>query len=436
MKHFLNQLWIVIGAFVAAVLVSWLVYMPNADERGIWQAESGGQIITLGRLQAKLYSETGASCTQQLAFPAHLKLVEWAEGATVAVSGDTLLLDVDGALSPLPFKRLDTLPTSCSPANPDAPAAIVFDAFWSAMDTHYAFFDLHGVNWDARRNLAPTNDITDEALYALLSDTLAGIDDGHVQLATPYGYMSPAQPPAWFTPPLDRASLTQIARDAVGTPLTPVDQTGIEYTLLPDGIGYVLIRHMNIDTPFGVRSEPATATAFAQVATALQSAKAIIIDVRYNPGGSDSVAFGIASHFTATPVDAFAKSTRDGAGQTAPFTATLQPYDTTPLTQPVILLTTELTGSAAEILTLAMRELPQITTMGTPTSGGLSDVLGVTLPNGWELGLSNQTYTTLQGDLYEGVGIPVDVPLKIDADALLTGQDPQIRAAFAHARAQ
>lgn len=436
MKRFLNQLWIVIGAFVAAVIVSWVIYMPDADERGVWRAETGGQIITLGRLQANLYSETGASCTQQLAFPAHMKLVEWAEGATVEAIGDTLLLNIDGALAPMAFMRIAALPDTCGPVDPDATPRQVFDALWSAMNDHYAFFDLHGIDWDTRKTLAPTGDMTDEALFALLSDTIAGLDDGHVQLASPSGVMSPAQPPVWLTAPLDRSRLTQIARNAIGTPLTPVDLSGIEFTLLPDGIGYVLIRHMNIDTPLGARSQPASAAAFAAVAAALQTASAIIVDVRYNPGGSDAVAFGIASHFTGQPVDVFTKTTRDGAGQTAPFAATLQPYDNSPLTQPVILLTSELTASAAEIFTLALRDLPQVTTMGTPTSGGLSDILGVTLPNGWQLGLSNQTYRTVQGALFEGVGIPPDMPEPIDTQALRAGQDTILRAAFARARAQ
>lgn len=438
MKRLLNQLWIVIGSLVGTFIVTWVIYMPNADERGVWRAQTGGMIITLTALQAKTYSENSASCVHDLTFPAHMKLVEFAEGATVSSTGDTLSLRIDGSLGALAFTRIDALPATCGPADPAASPRMVFDALWAAMDEHYAFFDLHGIDWDARRALAPAPDarLTANALFALLSDTLMGLDDGHVQLGTPVGSFSPARRPDWLTGTLNRDALTQTARDTVGIDLARVDLTGIEYALLPDGIGYILIRHMSLDTPFGAKEEPAMARAFAEVAAAMATADAIIIDLRYNPGGSDSVSFGIASHFTATPVDVFTKTTRDGAGQTDPFTATLRPFHTTPLAQPVIVLTSQLTGSAAEVLTMAMRELPQVTTMGGATSGGLSDILGFKLPNGWNLGLSHQTYRTMSGDLYESVGIPPDVPFAIESAPLLIGEDPLLRAAFARARGQ
>ncbi|SMX31662.1 S41 family peptidase [Octadecabacter ascidiaceicola] len=442
-KRLLNQLWVVIGAVVAAFIASWVIYMPDAEQRGVWRAQSGGSIITLNRLQAKLYSESSHSCVEQLTFPAHLKLVEFAEGATVSVEDDTLMLRVDGALDPTPYTRIDTLPAACAPAGNATPRE-VFDAMWTAMGEHYAFFDLHSVNWDTRRALAPAPDavLTDAELFDLLGQALDGLDDGHVQLGSPIGYFSPSKTPEWFTQNpyftrdgyLIRADLDRTAHETVGIPLTSVELTGIEYALLPDGVGYISIRHMGFDTPFGARSEPAMAQAFIEVADTMAEANSIIIDLRYNPGGSDSVSFGIASHFTDQPLDVFTKTTRDGDTQTAPFTAILQPFDATPLSQPVIVLTSKLTGSAAEILTMALRELPQVTVMGEATSGGLSDILGFKLPNGWDLGLSHQTYRTMDGSLYEAIGIPPDVPFTIEATPLINGEDPLLRAAFERAR--
>lgn len=311
--NLMRQLWTVIGALVVAFVVTWVIYMPDAEERGVWRAATGGSIITLDVFQAKLYRETPTSCVHDLSFPAHLKLVEFVEGATVTGEGDQLMLRVDGALDPTPYVKIEALPDTCGPANPDATAADVFDALWSAIDSLYAFFDLHGVNWDERCALAPTGPLTDDALFALLSQTLEGLDDGHVQLVSPLGYLSPAAAPDWFPDPVpfDRNDLRQAARDTVGADLIRIDQTAIEYALLPDGIGYVMIREMDLITPMGAREEPAMALAFAQVADALEYASAIIIDIRYNPGGSDGVAFGVASHFTDQTIDVLTKTTRD-----------------------------------------------------------------------------------------------------------------------------
>ena len=172
------------------------------------------------------------------------------------------------------------------------------------------------------------------------------------------------------------------------------------------------------------------ALAFAEVADAMENAEALIIDLRYNPGGSDAVSFGIGSHFISAPTDVLTKTTRDGDTQTPPFTATMYPFDASPLSQPTLVLTSQMTGSAAEIFTMALRDVPNVTVMGEATGGGLSDILGFTLPNGWDFGLSHQTYATMDGAVYEAVGIPPDVPFEIEAAPLLAGEDPLLRAAF------
>jgi C-terminal processing protease CtpA/Prc len=100
------------------------------------------------------------------------------------------------------------------------------------------------------------------------------------------------------------------------------------------------------------------------------------------------------------------------------------------LGQPVVLLTSRLTGSGAEIFTMAMRDLPQVTVMGENTGGGLSDILGVSLPNGWKFGLSNQEYATSDGSIYEATGIPPEIVITIDPDALARGEDPVLQAAI------
>ncbi len=99
----------------------------------------------------------------------------------------------------------------------------------------------------------------------------------------------------------------------------------------------------------------------------------------------------------------------------------------------MVLVTSGLTGSAAEILTLAMREMDHVISLGEPTSGGLSDVKEFTLPNGWSLSLSNQTYLSMNGDLFEGVGIPPDSSVAFEAPQYLAGRDPVLVAAFAKA---
>lgn len=86
---------------------------------------------------------------------------------------------------------------------------------------------------------------------------------------------------------------------------------------------------------------------------------------------------------------------------------------------PVYLLTSRNTISAAETFSLAMRELPQVTLVGTRTYGSLSDSLGRMLPNGWIVSLSNEIYQSPAGEVFEAKGIAPDVKVEYDEELSL-----------------
>jgi C-terminal processing protease CtpA/Prc len=68
---------------------------------------------------------------------------------------------------------------------------------------------------------------------------------------------------------------------------------------------------------------------------------------------------------------------------------------------------------------LAMMALPNVTRVGTPTYGVLSDGLPKTLPNGWTVGMSNEVYIAVDGKLYEGLGIPPHMVTSKETTGLL-----------------
>jgi C-terminal processing protease CtpA/Prc len=182
---------------------------------------------------------------------------------------------------------------------------------------------------------------------------------------------------------------------------------------------------------FGTSLEAFAAKAFVPVAAAMAPARTIIVDIRTNPGGSDLIGLAYAGYFTATPVPVLSKTTRTSTGYSASLHHVLQPQGGPVLSQRVILLTGPLTASAAEIFTLAMRDLPQVTVLGAPTAGALSDILDVTLPNGWTLGLSHQRYLDQRGTLFEAVGIPPDLVRPVDIAGLAAGTDSLMAEAAA-----
>ncbi len=356
-----------------------------------------------------------------------------AEGVRLGTDSGRLSLSFDGAIGAIRADRVDALPGACAPESPLRPGTAQenFDVFWAKMNEHYAFFDLHGVDWAARRAaLRPADDavLDDDALFALLSDALVGLDDGHVTLSREGETFCPAVRPDWYTNRLDLRAATWAS---IPGGLTEVADTGLSYGFAAPGVGYISIANMNVSPGFGTSLDAFAAKAFAPVAAAMAPARMIIVDVRYNPGGSDLIGLAYAGYFTASPVPVHSKTTRTPTGYSAPLHHVLQPHGGTALSQPLILLTGPLTGSAAEIFTLAMRELPQVTVLGTPTAGGLSDILDATLPNGWIWGLSHQRYLDPLGTLYEKTGIPPDVTRPVDLAGFAVGRDGLLVEAIA-----
>jgi hypothetical protein len=406
---------------------SWLDNMPSTDEHGTWISPSYGQILRITPIMAEAYSLTSVSCVRERLFPAHLGLVEYLAGVTIEPNKIGINLHIDGALEPIPYVRAD-MPENCiAQSNGESGAIHTFDVFWAAMNDHYPFFDLHDVNWEDRRALAPaTNDISDAELSDLLRRALTGLNDGHLLVSMDdQGTFTPSQLPQWLeqTPNLTRSMLWETALSGAGTPLERVEGISIRYGLRPDGIGYVALKEMEVQTAFGQTMHEATVRAFSEVADALSGANSIVVDVRYNPGGSDSVAMALASFFATEAQLAFSKSAWRNPSFSEAFDVTVAPSTEQVLSQPVVLLTGDLTGSAAEVFALTLREFPQVTTTGTNTAGALSDVLEFTLPNGWRLGLSAQKYVSVDGEVFEGSGIPADIRVLPDGAEISRGVD-------------
>ena len=168
-----------------------------------------------------------------------------------------------------------------------------------------------------------------------------------------------------------------------------------------------------------------------QVVAEFADAETVILDVRFNGGGYDATALTLAGRFADQERLALTKHARNGDSFTPLREFYVQPLGDQQYTGNVIVLTSPLTASAAEIFVMALQALPNVTVIGEPTSGGTSDILGRQLPNGWQFGLSNEVYYASDGQVYEGLGLQPDVVVPINIENLLAGQDDMLTAALA-----
>ncbi|MFY0597888.1 MAG: S41 family peptidase [Cognatishimia sp.] len=408
---------LIILIFIAIVIKG----VPDASLRGTWIAPAYGQVLSISAFQAQAYSVTAISCFREKRFPAHLDLLREVAGVSLEATGTGLNLFLDGAASPIQYVAAQ-LPEECqSPVHRDRGARHSFNVFWTAFQERYPFFELHGVDWMAQKNLSPkTDNASDEELLTSLKLSIEGLNDGHIILhAGEQGTFSPATDPVWLSEDMTAETMWKTAIFSADITVSKTNNISIRYGLRQDGIGYIAIMEMDVQKQLGELAKETARAAFYPVSTVLRDAHSIIIDVRYNPGGTDTVALALASFFADQQRPVFTKWLWDAGEFTSPYTASVVPDQEIKLNQPVALLTGNLTGSAAEVFTLAMRELPNVTTMGMPTAGELSDVLEFTLPNGWRIGMSAQKYISMDGEAFEGVGIPPDIALNQDGHDVL-----------------
>ncbi|MFC5650207.1 S41 family peptidase [Paenibacillus solisilvae] len=158
----------------------------------------------------------------------------------------------------------------------------------------------------------------------------------------------------------------------------------------------------------------------------LSPAAAIVLDVRFNEGGQDAVALAFANRFADQKRAAYKKQACFGDRAMKLETQYMEPQGDSYKQQPIILLTSILTESAAETFVQSMRQLPNVKIAGERTAGFFSDALTRLLPNGESFTLSNERYYTMDGVLLEGNGIVPDVEIPIQLSSVDKGIDPAL----------
>lgn len=323
--------------------------------------------------------------------------------------------------------RLSALPQACATALPDTPMGN-FEAFAAIFASAYAFFDLYGVDWDAVVTATcprVTPDMPDEVLFRLFAEMMAPLRDGHLQLDARIGRQELS-----FEPNRGRTHATlkataeangtdtetqidafheafwrgSVAQTVLGGQGQSAANDRIQYGLIGGDVGYIALVTMGDYSRRGVDADRDIAVINEVLEDALQSfaaagVRAVIVDASVNYGGFDFVSRAVAERFASAPTHAYTKYAGD-AVRPIRTQVQLTPSQGTRFTGPVYLLTSDITISAGEILTLAMRALPNVTHVGEPTRGAFSDVLDRELPNGWQLSLSNEVYEDPHGRVW------------------------------------
>lgn len=159
--------------------------------------------------------------------------------------------------------------------------------------------------------------------------------------------------------------------------------------------------------------------------------RALIIDLRGNPGGQGAMAIPIAARLVDAPLTLGTIQFRD-FGQTL----TARPETgVTPFLGPVTILTDEGTASASEILAAGLQEAKRAIVVGDSTLGAVLPSVIEALPGGAVMQYVVADFKTPKGVLLEGRGVQPNKRVFETRTGLRTGHDPVLDAALVAVRA-
>jgi len=428
-----------------------LTITPNTNITGIWKMNGYGQILEITNSEIKYYDLTQKSCTPIKTIPSTTKTEL---GTIIKVTKDSLFYK--NGITEYHLSRLPQLPDLCAKQDTalNKTPLYNFEVFWTTFKENYAFFKERKINWDKIHDTytAQINEkTTNLQLYTIFNSIIAQLNDDHTTFPEPdelteaiaknnaAAAISPFKLPETNRKELRDGTIAQYApqfksagRDMYGKGL-------VNWGITKDNIGYLQVNWMlfynSYDIPETLTGEAYTAQYFEKTAanpnmltqelTAIKkimkevtsdfkNTKGIILDIRFNGGGYDDVALEILSHFTQQQITVFTKKAKlPTGGFTQPQAIRLIPApDSERLNQPLIILTSHSSASAAEILAISSMALKNVLRIGSNTEGIFSDVLEKKLPNGWSFSLSNEVYQNFEGKNFENIGIPPTVAVE------------------------
>jgi carboxyl-terminal processing protease len=297
-----------------------------------------------------------------------------------------------------------------------------FEFFWNYFNTNYASFEDKNINWkseyDKYREKVTAN-TSDNDLYQILCEMVKPLNDDHVNIRKSKTERFSASRPSRIKNEFKGFNLyayySMIDSTLSAYDFHPLKRKGTKVNGIP-------LFHYSINNEFGyLRINRSTGTRFYLTGTLLtldkilktfENTNGLIIDIRFNPGGTDRFAYKVAGRFTDEKYLGHFKQSRI-EGDSLIFSE-LEPRYVVPkgkqsYKKPIILLTNDVTVSAADVLALVLKELPHVTIMGENTNGSFSDISSKRLPNGWKITLSKERYFSSQKINYEGIGVPVDM---------------------------
>jgi carboxyl-terminal processing protease len=354
----------------------------------------------------------------------------------------------------------------------------IFQSFWNGMNTNYVFWGIDTTNWDnmytVYKPLFDQLTVFDSAHEAraeqYFQQMTQGLIDSHYTLQymltgnsfNPATYRKLQQDPNFFTDSafpaavldslipakyIDHSSLV-MGTDTVtlagsSTPFTAVSGT------IKGSILYLYFSSFALSQA-GANTGPVLNYFFNTLHRNYANLKGIVIDLRGNGGGEiEDLDFLVGQMVTSQYTFGYTRY-KNGVNRLdySPWApAVVKPWvqGSVNVTAPIVVLADHLSVSMAEITAMAIKTLPNGKFIGTRTWGANGPLTSSVYFDGGQFTIgsaafgsggylfvytSSSMFKYLNGDIYEGVGVPPDIYARETTAAYLSGDDLVLDAAI------
>lgn len=290
-----------------------------------------------------------------------------------------------------------------------------------AVEQRYSYRDLRKIDWDARfKKFAPKLEKTKtpEKFAREAGRMLAVAKDLHVWLTV--GERTFASYRRSVRPNCNTAVLKKLV------PQWTKRNDAVTTGRFPGGIGYILLPSWADQHADNLEEAVKALDDFADT-------RGLIVDVRLNSGGSETLAARFAGCFLERPEVYARHVTRESGapgGFTRPSNRVVEPLEgRKPYAGKVVVLTGKTVMSSCEAFLLMMKQVPGCKLVGENSYGSSGNPKAAALSNGVTVYLPSWKSMTPGGELFEGVGIAPDVEVKMTATDFMS-RDPVLAAAL------
>ena len=298
-----------------------------------------------------------------------------------------------------------------------------FESLWKIIDEQYCFLDYkkqeYGLDWDQVHD-AYAKRITPsmgwEALFEVLSEMVAELRDGHVNLTSS---LASSQYRQWFD------SYPRNFSDSIQSIYLKKDynqSSGLTYQILENNIGYIYCSSFSNGIGDGNLD---------QTLKRLAICDGLIIDVRNNGGGNLTTAQKLAARFTNQKTLVGYMTHKTGKGHSDfsnPYPVYIEPSNGIRWQKRAVVLTNRRSFSATNDFVNSMKQFPLITIVGDKTGGGSGLPFTSEIPCGWSIRFSASPMLDPQMNQIE-FGINPDVKVDMTSEDMQKDKDTMIEYA-------